>query len=109
MMEVHPANLAETLAWLSEARILHPQARFVGLVDLAAAKREANTLIACALRSAGTFHVMDSPRQVHFVIDIGQRHAEAAQKRVVLPKPQQSLTEWAWELLPWQPVKRPVA
>lgn len=109
LMEVLPSDLGETLAWLPEARIAYPQARFAGLLDTATANHETKTIVAAVLRAAGAFEVIDSPRDLHIVLDAGRCHAEAAQNRGVFQKAQQSLSDWAWELLPWQPVKRPVA
>jgi hypothetical protein len=125
LIEVTPANLAQALAWLADARARFPQCRFATLIDIPAlllsgatgsasapAGRQ-NALsepvapscmpeIAEALFEAGATEVATSPRYLQHVLRAARRHW-AAMKRSATPSANQlALVEWAQSFLPWQ-------
>jgi hypothetical protein len=103
LVEVHRINIAETLSWLAEAGLTYPGARFVALVDRHQSDGTAQSDMAGALLAAGAVGVADSPRRLQHVLSVGRRHFASQGRMPDGVSENQSLAEWAWGLLPWQP------
>jgi len=103
LVEVRRTNLAETLAWLAEAGPTYPKARFVVLVDREESDGEVGSGMTGVLLAAGAVGVADSPRRLQHVLAVGQRHFASQGRMPNGLGENQSLAEWAWALLPWQP------
>jgi hypothetical protein len=111
LVEVHAGNLAEILAWLREAQRVHPQARFVALLDRSLATQDAAWQpelagkppdVVSALLESGAIDVAESPRHLHNLLAISERHRAIAAIDSAPSARDGSLAEWAKSLLPWQ-------
>ena len=106
LIEVRPSNLASVLAWLPDARRSYQPMRCLALLeDFDRASRDD---VAAALRAAGAVEICESPRQIQRVVAIGVRHHAALHSNTSGLDAHQSITDWAWHLLPWQPAERQV-
>jgi hypothetical protein len=62
-----------------------------------------------ALREAGAQEVIYSPRRMNNILPLIELYlSKHAGNDFPLPKPHQSFENWAWSLLPWQDVRRPL-
>jgi hypothetical protein len=111
LVELHPGNTTQVLSWLARLPTFHCQARFVALVDRSlASPDEANlaspashsSRVANVLLEAGALEIVFSPRQLPRILATAIKHAELWESRRQTTRLHQSLTDWAWSLLPWQ-------
>jgi hypothetical protein len=111
LVEVHEGNLANVLAWLTEAQHTYPHARSIALFDnlppahddswpvAHAGKRDD---VVSALLEAGAVDVADSPRHLHSFLAIAERHRALVATNKAAYAENLPLLEWARSLLPWQ-------
>ena len=111
-LEVSERNLIAVLAWLSAALRRFPQLRCVALLDrsLSSANqsdrsRDKNSQrdIAVALREAGAWEVVESPRRLEPLLQFARRHANVAARHDAFLAENRPFTERVWATLPWQP------
>ena len=111
LVEVHEGNLANVLAWLTEAQGIYPHARFIALLDnLLPAHDESWPVtqagkrhdVVSALLEAGAVDVADSPRHLHSFLAIAERHRAIVATNTAPSAENLPLLEWARSLLPWQ-------
>jgi hypothetical protein len=111
LVEVRRENFAPVLAWLPDAQARHPYARFYALLDHPPATENENWPatpvgenpdVASVLVEAGAVGVADSPRHLHDVLSIAERHRALVAVDSSSSACDQPLLEWAKSLLPWQ-------
>jgi hypothetical protein len=107
-IEVNRANFSSALRWLSDARQRFAEARFAALLEIElvepalANRRHDRQDVANALLEAGAVTVTDSPRRLHQILLLAERHGVLAALAVTPSRSGQTLVEWAQTLLPWQ-------
>lgn len=102
-VEVHTNKLADILVWLANARVSHPHARFFALLNLPPTTPvEQAHDVASVLLEAGAVGVADSPRHLHDVLAMAERHRALVAAESTSFASDQPLVEWAKTLLPWQ-------
>lgn len=99
-IETHHDNFADVLEWLSTADLRFPAARSVVLVDRSIGLSERHET-RIALREAGALEVVESPRQLGSLIELGRRPAPTS-KNVAAIAENSPLVERIWASLPWQ-------
>jgi hypothetical protein len=111
LVEVNEGNLANVLAWLTDAQGTYPHARFVALLDNLLSAHEESWPVAqagkghdviSALLEAGAVDVADSPRHLHSFLAIAERHRALVATNKGPSAENLPLLEWARTLLPWQ-------
>jgi hypothetical protein len=111
LVELHPGNVSQVLSWSAKLATLHRQARFIGLVDRSLAAPDYGNLgssashssrLVDALLEAGAREIIFSPRQLPRILATAIKHAELWESRRRTTGLHQSITAWAWSLLPWQ-------
>jgi len=109
LIEAGQANLAEVLDYFAKTGATR-LSRNVALLDesvderisaVASSHFEKQRAVVDALWEAGAADVIESPRSVHRLLELGNRIAEASALtgRVSESEP---IAEWAMSLLPWQ-------
>ena len=108
LVEVHASNFGDVLRWLADSSRSFPQARFAALLDETVRQpksRGKNSPVAtidilASLYESGIADFADSPRRLHHVFALAEKHAAViADAR---SDESQSITDWAWSQLPWQ-------
>ena len=111
LIEVHEGNLANVLAWLTDAQGTYPHARFVALLDHPLADHDEawpvvhpdkRHDVVGALLEAGAVDVADSPRHLHSFLAIAERHRVLVATNKAPSTENLPLLEWARSQLPWQ-------
>ena len=98
LVEVGRANLADVLELLARS------SRNVALLDrsvfeINSAERRA---VSDALWEAGAVDVIESPRSLVRLFELGERIGDLSVKSGHNSLERQPVAEWAWSLLPWQ-------
>jgi hypothetical protein len=110
-VEVNAGNLAVVLAWIADAQVRHPYARFIALLNQPPIMRKENWPatpgelahdVVSVLLEAGAVGVADSPRHLHEVPAIAERYQALVAVDFASSPSDQPLIEWARSLLPWQ-------
>ena len=108
LVEVNRANLGTVLAWLADGGRRHPGARFAALIDgslvpaAGSGPDDMRQQLLGVLYEAGAGDVIDSPRRLHGLLELGSRHAQRLSMRRSAPTADMSPVDWAWSMLPWQ-------
>jgi len=103
LVEVGRSNLADVLELLAESRLARTS-RNVALLDrsvfeINSAERRA---VSDALWEAGAVDVIESPRSLVRLFELGERIGDLSVKSGHNSLERQPVAEWAWSLLPWQ-------
>jgi hypothetical protein len=118
LLEVGTSNLADVLAWLSQAGCRYPRGRSAALLDASLVHRTSDNNagfmagpregwcgihdVSDALLEAGAVAVADSPRRLQPILSMVQRHYAEVAARTVDTAGNLSITDWAHSLVPWQ-------
>jgi hypothetical protein len=108
MLEVRRTDLAAAFGWLSTTNFNFPTTPCIALVDNEGFDDELRDDLSAALWAAGAVEICHSPRQMHRVFAIGRRHADSRLRKSTNSEANQSISDWAWALLPWQAAERQV-
>ncbi len=117
LVELHPGNISQVLSWSVKLATLHRQARFIGLVDRSlqspddrygTSSSTQHSRLVEVLLEAGAVEIVSSPRQLPRILSTAFKHAEIWETRRRTTGLHQTITDWAWSLLPWQTDERPI-
>ena len=102
-VETTAVNLESVLYWLAASSVIRRRVETIVLLDRSLSSRSD---VRCALLEAGALDMTDSPRSLRHVIQLGRR----VSRRLAASTPiaGQSFQSWAWSLLPWQDMRRPL-
>jgi len=112
LVEARRTNITQVLEWLADARQNNRQARFVVLLandiaistcDSASLSQKAREVLRYALGEAGAAEVIDSPRRLRGLLELGRRYAALTPDEPIvhIEGETPSLTA-LWASLPWQ-------
>jgi hypothetical protein len=108
-LEVRPQSIGEMLIWLEKNGRAYPRGCFVALFDGTELDTAHWNLAADALLAAGAATIADSPRRLQLASFVCERHVALQQAMArINDGDNQSFSDWAWSLLPWQRAQPPV-
>jgi hypothetical protein len=110
LLEIQRRNFGDVLAWIASVGARYPAARIVALLDenladhleFTASAADEGRSIVDALHEAGVWDVVESPRRLGAFLAAVQTCRVLEQAPLTFGVDAQSITEWAYSLLPWQ-------
>jgi hypothetical protein len=112
LLEVHSLNLGKVLPWLAHNSRQFPCAHFFALLDRSL-RVETSPETTCsagdtpgvvgALLEAGVGQIADSPRRLRHILALAERRGAFPCEPRRPTNQAQSIADWAWSQLPWQP------